>query len=166
MTMKKDSLKTKAFIQTGDQEGEENVGVPPKTLCTSVSCLEYCLLFNSVFLFKVHVFFGGLTDVFCITVPNPNAKPEYEEMFLLGALCSPREAVVMENENSLDVDSPLVTGSLWANQAQRNVVCTRSQPRRADTQYSCYLQTVIFVFQAPNSILFEEQLFSVLFNYF
>lgn len=99
-----------------------------KALCTSVSCLEYCLLFISVFLFKVRVFFGGTTDVFCITVPDPSAKPEYEEMCLPGALCSPREAVVMENENSLDVDSPLATGSFWTNQAQRNVVCTRSQP--------------------------------------
>lgn len=54
MTLKKDSLKRKSFIQVGQQEGKENVWCSPKTLCTCMSCLENCL-FNPLFLFKVHV---------------------------------------------------------------------------------------------------------------
>lgn len=76
-----------------------------------------------MFLFKVHVFFCGVTDVFCVTVPDPNAKAESEEMRLPGALHSHCETVVMENENRLGFpsDHRAILDKLQA-QAQRNMV--------------------------------------------
>lgn len=52
MILKKDSLKMKAFIETGHQEGKQNTWCSLKTLCTSMSCLEYCPLSNPMFCSK------------------------------------------------------------------------------------------------------------------
>lgn len=125
MILKKDSLKMKAFIETGHQEGKQNTWCSIKTLCTSMSCLEYCLLSNPMFCSKPMS--SSVTNILvhALSLPpmqrlNVRSRPLGPfEQFLIRAVIKVNSLV-----------SPLVTKpSGSGDRAHGNAVCSSTDLR-------------------------------------
>ncbi|KAF7480953.1 Hypothetical predicted protein [Marmota monax] len=119
MILKKDSLKMKAFIETGHQEGKPNTWCSLKTLCTSMSCLEYCLLSNSMFCSKLMS--SSMTNILVHALPLPPVQRLSVRSRPLGHF----EQFLIRAVIKLNLVPPLATklgGS--ADRAHRNAVCS------------------------------------------
>lgn len=116
----KRTLKMKAFIETGHQEGKQNTWCSLKTLCTSMSCLEYCPLSNPMFCSKPMS--SSVTNILLHAL----SLPPVQRLSVRSCPLGPFEwflirAVIKVNS----LVAPLVTkpgGS--ANRAHRNAVCS------------------------------------------